>query len=204
MKIEEVIKGGGLYCNDDPSFAKEQLAYHDLIHQSNTLPPSHWKEREAIFAKLFAALGKDCFVVPPFHAAWGKNIHFGSGVFANFNLTLLDDSDIFIGDDVMFAPNVTVTTAAHPIDPTLRRKKMEYNFPITIKNNVWVGASVVILPGVTIGENSVIGAGSVVTKDIPDNVVAAGNPCRILREISDYDRKYYAKKHLIDEKFFEE
>ena len=148
---------------------------------------------------MFAEIGKDCYIEPPLRANWGgKHVHFGNGVYANFNLTLVDDTDIFVGDNVMFAPNVVVAGATHPISPTLRAKKGQYNLPVKIENNVWIGASTVILPGVTIGENSVIGAGSIVTKDIPANVVAVGNPCKVLREITEEDLKYYNKGRLID------
>ena len=119
-------------------------------------------------------------------------------VYANFNLTLVDDTDIFVGDSVMFGPNVTVATAGHPINPDLRRDVAQYNIPVHIGNNVWIGANSVILPGITIGDNSVIGAGSVVTKDIPANVVAVGNPCKVLREIGDHDKEYYYKTKKID------
>ena len=119
-------------------------------------------------------------------------------MYANFNLTLVDDGEIFIGDNVMFAPNVTLATGTHPIHPGLRSKKAQYNLPIYIGDNVWIGAGSIILPGVRIGDNTVIGAGSVVTKDIPSNVVAVGNPCRVLREINEQDLKYYEKEMEID------
>jgi galactoside O-acetyltransferase len=119
-------------------------------------------------------------------------------VYANFNLTLVDDCDIFVGDNVMFGPNVTISAGTHPIHPNLRRKKAQYNVPIYIEDNVWIGAQSVVLPGVHIGENTVIGAGSVVTKSIPANVVAVGNPCRVIREINDRDMKYYYKDLEID------
>ena len=148
---------------------------------------------------MFATIGKDCYIEPPLRANWGgKNVHFGNGVYANFNLTLVDDTDIFVGDNVMFAPNVVVASATHPISPILREKKGQYNLSVEIGNNVWIGANSVILPGVSIGDNTVIGAGSVVTKDIPSNVVAVGNPCKVLREINENDFKYYCKNRLID------
>ena len=125
-------------------------------------------------------------------------MHVGNGVYGNCNLTLVDDTDIYIGDHCMFGPNVTVATAGHPVEPNLRSRGMQFNVPVHIGKNVWVGAGAVILPGVTIGNNSVIGAGSVVTKDIPANCVAVGNPCRVLREIGEHDRIYYYKDRKID------
>ena len=136
---------------------------------------------------------------PPLHANWGgRHVHFGSGVYANFNLTLVDDAHIYVGDCVMFGPNVTVATAGHPIEPGLRRQAMQYNADVRIGSNVWVGAGAVILPGVTIGDDTVIGAGSVVTKDIPAGVVAVGCPCRVLRPIGPQDREAYFRGRKID------
>ena len=125
-------------------------------------------------------------------------MHFGSDVYANFNLTLVDDGHIYIGDKVMIGPNVTIATANHPIDPELRYRALQYNKDVYIGDNVWIGAGVIIVPGVHIGKNSVIGAGSVVTKNIPDGVVAAGNPCRVIREISEHDKEYFYKNERID------
>ena len=147
---------------------------------------------------MLAEVGENCYVEPPLHANWGCHTHFGKNVYANFNLTLVDDTDIFVGDSVMFGPNVTVATAGHPIDPALRLKVGQFNIPVHIGNNVWIGANSVILPGITIGDNSVIGAGSIVTKDIPENVVAVGNPCRVLRPISERDKEYYYKDRKIN------
>lgn len=150
--------------------------------------------------QLLAEVGKNCYIEPPLHANWGKHTHLGDNVYANFNLTLVDDTDIFIGNHVMIGPNVTIATAGHPIDPELRKKVAQFNIPVHIGNNVWIGAGAVILPGINIGDNSVIGAGSIVTKDIPANVVAVGNPCRVLREINDRDKEYYYKDMKIDVK----
>ena len=119
-------------------------------------------------------------------------------MYANFNLTLVDDTHIYVGDCTMFGPNVTVATAGHPILPQLRAQGYQYNAAVHIGKNCWIGAGAVILPGITIGDNVVVGAGSVVTKDLPDNVVAVGNPCRVLRPVSDKDREYYFKQHAID------
>ena len=157
-------------------------------------------ERVYEFPKMFfAEIGEDCYIEPPFHANWGgHNVHFGKCVYANFNLTMVDDTHIYVGDYTMFGPNVTVATAGHPILPELREKAYQFNMPVRIGRNCWIGAGAIILPGVTIGDNTVIGAGSVVTKDIPSGVVAVGNPCRVLREISEHDRVYYYKDRKIN------
>ncbi|MDW2205228.1 sugar O-acetyltransferase, partial [Vibrio sp. 1636] len=135
---------------------------------------------------------------PPLRANWGRHTYLGDNVYANFNLTLVDDTYIYIGNSVMIGPNVTIATAGHPIEPDLRREVAQFNIPVHIEDNVWIGANSVVLPGVTIGENSVIGAGSVVTKDIPSNVVAVGNPCRVLREIGEHDREFYFKDRKVE------
>ena len=148
---------------------------------------------------LFASCGENCYIEPPLHANWaGKHVHFGKNVYANFGLTLVDDTHIFVGDGTMFGPNVVIATAGHPILPELREKQYQFNIPVHIGKNCWLGAGVLVMPGVTIGDNTVIGAGSVVTKDIPANSVAVGNPCRVLREISDHDKEYYFRDRRID------
>ncbi|MGL5298895.1 MAG: sugar O-acetyltransferase, partial [Plesiomonas sp.] len=139
----------------------------------------------------------DCYIEPPLRANWGRHTHLGHHVYANFNLTLVDDTHIYIGDHVMIGPNVTLATAGHPIDPEYRKRLAQFNLPVRIGNNVWIGAGCVVLPGVTIGENSVIGAGSIVTRDIPANVVAFGNPCAVVRPISERDREFYYKDRRI-------
>jgi galactoside O-acetyltransferase len=161
--------------------------------------PTEGEKREAMLKEMFAEIGEGCYIEPPFHAnLGGGNVHFGKYVYANFNLTMVDDTHIYVGDYTMFGPNVTVATAGHPILPELREKLYQYNMPIHIGKRCWIGAGAIILPGVTIGDDTVIGAGSVVTKDIPANVVAVGNPCRVLREIGEHDREYYFKDRKID------
>lgn len=141
---------------------------------------------------MFASIGPGCYIEPPLHANWGgANVHLGNSIYANFGLTLVDDGEIFVGDHVMFGPNVVIATAGHPVTPELRSRGIQFNLPVHIGRNVWLGASACVMPGVTIGDNTVIGAGSVVTADIPANVVAVGNPCRVLREISDRDKEFY-------------
>ena len=175
------------------------IIYMEKLWEFNQLRPSEQDKKQKYMKEVFAECGEDCFIELPFRANWGgKNLHFGNRVYANFNLTVVDDGEIFVGDKVMFGPNVTIATANHPIEPSLREDCMQYNKPVHIGENVWVGAGTVIVPGVTIGKNSVIGAGSVVVKDIPENVVAVGNPCRVLREIGEHDREFFYRNERID------
>ena len=194
QEIRERAKSGQLYFCQEPILVEEQLGYLDKLFEYNQLKPSEQDKKSQLLKEMFAEIGEDCYIETPFHANWGgKHVHFGKGVYGNFNLTLVDDCDIYVGDHVMLGPNVTLATAGHPIHPELRRQQAQYNLPITIGNNVWIGANSVVLPGITIGDNTVIGAGSIVTKDIPANVVAVGNPCKVLREINENDMKYYYK-----------
>lgn len=199
QEIKERMHNKKLYYCNNEDLIIEQLNCLELLYDFNATRPLEHEKRKELLKRMFAEIGEDCYIEPPFHSNWGgKNVHFGNSVYANFNLTLVDDCEIFVGDNVMFAPNVTVATATHPINPLLRSKQAQYNLPVHIGNNVWVGAGAIILPGVSIGENTVIGAGSVVTKDIPANVVAVGNPCKVLREINENDIKYYHKDMEID------
>lgn len=186
----------------DPSVSEimdEQAKCFEMLYDYNSTRPSEFPRREELLKKMFGSIGKGCYIEPPLHANWaGKNVYMGEYVYANFNLTLVDDGNIYIGNKVMFGPNVTVATANHPICPELREKQYQYNKEVHIGNNVWIGAGAVIVPGITIGDNSVIGAGSIVVKDIPANVVAVGNPCRVIREITEHDREYFYKSEKID------
>ncbi|HRL51154.1 MAG TPA: sugar O-acetyltransferase [Enterococcus aquimarinus] len=202
MDLEESkrrMHNGKLYYAGQPELIADQLTYLEKNFDYNQLRPSQQKEKQALLKQLFAEIGKSCYIEAPFHANWGgKHVHLGSHVYVNYNLTLVDDTHIYIGDHVMIAPNVVIATGTHPIHPELRRKEAQFNLPVHIQDNVWLGAGCLVMPGVTIGENSVIGAGSVVTKDIPANVVAVGNPCRVLRDISEKDLTVYHKESLID------
>lgn len=198
MTTRERMQSGKLYFCTDEEIAKEQLECLEILYDYNHTRPSESQKREQILKNLLAEIGENCYIEPPLHANWGKYTHFGNNVYANFNLTLVDDTDIFVGDNVMFGPNVIIATAGHPVDPPLREKVAQFNIPVRIGKNVWIGAGAIVLPGVTIADHSVIGAGSVVTKDIPPNVVAVGNPCRVLREINDRDKEYYYKDLKID------
>lgn len=189
---------GEIYDPGDSDIMKEQIKCLEMLYDFNMTRPSELEKRESMLKKMFAEIGSNCYIEPPFHANWGgRHVHFGNLVYANFNLTMVDDTHIYVGDYTMFGPNVTVATAGHPIMPELREKAYQYNFPIRIGRNCWIGAGALIMSGITIGDNVVVGAGSVVTKDLPGNVVAVGNPCRILREIGDYDREYYFKGRKI-------
>lgn len=193
------MQEGRLYQPLDGDIMQEQLNCLEKLYDYNATRPHESEKREKLLSDMFAEIGKDCYIEPPLHANFGgKHVHFGSCVYANFNLTLVDDAHIYVGDDVMFAPNVVVATAGHPIDPELRSQGLQYVIDVHIGNNVWIGAGALIMPGVTIGDNTVIGAGSVVTKDIPANVVAVGNPCRVMREIGEHDREYYFKNRRVD------
>ncbi|EJV2650710.1 sugar O-acetyltransferase [Vibrio vulnificus] len=199
MSVRERMHQQKIYFCDDESVALEQQACLEILYDFNQTRPSEMEKLTAILRDLLADVGENCYIEPPLRANWGKHTHLGNNVYANFNLTLVDDTHIYIGNSVMIAPNVTIATAGHPIDPELRRKVAQFNIPVHIKDNVWIGANSVVLPGVTIGENSVIGAGSVVTKDIPANVVAVGNPCRVLRPIGEHDRRYFYRDKVIDD-----
>ena len=180
-----------IYCASEQELVDEQTLCLEILYDFNQTRPSESKKREEILSRLFAEIGPDCYIEPPLRANWGRHTHFGRQVYANFNLTLVDDTHIYIGDCVLIGPNVTIATAGHPIEPGLRQQAAQFNVPVRIGNNVWIGANSVVLPGITIGDNSVIGAGSIVTRDIPANVVAVGNPCRVLREIGERDREFY-------------
>lgn len=202
MELQEILErmdSGKLYfCNDETLIA-EQTRIRDKLYDYNLLRPSQQAERQQLLKEMFAEIGENCFIESPFHANWGgSHVHFGHDVYANFNLTLVDDTHIYVGNNVLFGPGVTVCTATHPIHPELRSRQAEYNLPVHIGNNVWIGGNSFIMPGVTIGDNTVIGACSLVTKDIPANVVAVGQPCRVLREISEEDWKFYDKNRPID------
>ena len=168
------------------------------LYDYNLLRPDKKDESVKLIKDILGKTGENICIVPPFHCDYGKNIEVGENFFANYNLIILDVAKVSIGKNVMFAPNVSIYTAGHPIHPDSRNSGYEYGIPVTIGDNVWIGGSVVINPGVTIGNNVVIGSGSVVTKDIPDNVIAVGNPCRVIREITEEDRKYYFKDRVFN------
>ena len=188
----EMLHDGSLYRSDDTALLEEQTACLERLYDFNATRPSEGAKREALLKEMFAELGENCYIEPPLCSNWGgKHVHFGKGEYANFNLTLVDDTHIYVGGHTMIGPNVTLATAGHPILPALREEVYQFNLPVRIGRSCWLGAGVIVLPGVTIGDNTVVGAGSVVTRDLPCGVVAAGNPCRVLREIGERDRLYY-------------
>ena len=197
-QYERMIKGL-LYDPGDPEIMNEQVPFLKKLSEFNSLKPDQQEEKQQYMHEVFASCGDNCYIELPMYANWGgHHVHLGNNVYMNFNTTLVDDGHIYIGDKVMFGPNVTITTATHPVDPELRGRNLQYNKDVWIGKNAWIGAGVIILPGIHIGKNAVIGAGSIVTKDIPDNVVAVGNPCRVIREVSDRDRVYFYKDEKID------
>lgn len=197
-QYERMVKGL-IYDPADPEIMREQVPLQDRLWEFNRLKPSDYERKQAYMREVFAECGDGCYIELPFRANWGgRHVHFGAGIYANFNLTLVDDGHIYVGDRVMFGPNVTIATANHPVDPELRARGLQYNRDVYIGENAWIGAGVVIVPGARIGKNAVIGAGSVVTKDVPDNTLAVGNPCRVLRNVGEHDRTFYYKSDKID------
>ncbi len=196
--MKDRMHTGELYLPGDAEIMKEQLECLEKLYAFNNTRPKEQEKRQQMLKEMFAEIGEGCYIEPPFHANFGgKHCHFGDFAYANFNLTCVDDTHIYVGDNTMLGPNVILATAGHPILPKLRKEGYQYNMPIRIGKNCWLGAGVVVMPGITIEDNSVIGAGSIVTKDIPANVVAVGNPCRVLREIDERDKEYYFKNKKI-------
>lgn len=198
-KMKERLHTGEIYLPGDDEILEEQFQCQEKLYDYNQTRPSEGEKRSKLLKEMFAEIGYGCYIEPPLRANWGGHfVHFGKNIYANFNLTLVDDTHIYVGDATMFGPNVTIATAGHPILPELREQAYQYNMPVRIGKNCWLGAGVIVMPGVTIGDNTVIGAGSIVTKDIPANVVAVGNPCRVMREIGEHDREYYFKERRIE------
>lgn len=199
MSMKDKMHTGELYLPGDEEIMTWQTKCLDRLYDFNQTRPTEFEKRQAMLKEMFAEIGEGCYIEPPFHAnLGGAHIHFGKNIYANFNLTVVDDTHVYVGDCTMFGPNVTIATAGHPILPELREKGYQYNASVRIGKNCWIGAGAVILPGVTIGDNVVVGAGSIVTKDLPSNVVAVGNPCRVLREVNEHDREYYFKDKKIE------
>ncbi|PLS28819.1 sugar O-acetyltransferase [Bifidobacterium parmae] len=196
QRVLDVMHSPGIYFCDDPEMEAAQKEQLNLLYDFNATRPGDPKRRE-IGERLFAEYGEGVYLEPPVHANWGCSTHFGAHSYANFNLTLVDDGEIFIGEYTMIGPNVTLVTTGHPIRPDLRERVAQFSEPIHIGRNVWIGANVTVLPGVTIGDNAVIGACSLVTKDVPANSVAVGAPARVIREINEHDREYYWRDRRI-------
>ena len=189
---------GQVYDPNDEELVSEQFEYLNAMKAYNALPYGDKREEEYL-RKCFGAIGKQPVVTQPFFANWGgKHVFIGDYFYSNFNLTLVDDGKIEIGDNVMIGPNVSIITAGHPVSPKCRLKGLQYNADVKIGNNVWIGAGVNVLPGVTIGDNCVIGAGSVVTRDIPAGSLAAGVPCKVIRPITEADSMVHKPEILAD------
>ena len=182
----------------DPELAARRLRARMLTARYNGADPEDDELRRETARELLGSVGEGCYLEPPFRCDYGSNISLGDRVYANFNLVILDCARVEIGNDVLIGPNVGIYTAGHPVDPGLRQECLEFALPIAIEDGVWIGGHVAVAPGVRIGRNSVIGAGSVVTRDIPPGVVAAGNPCRVLRPIAERDREFYAGNRRVD------
>ncbi len=199
MAMKDKLHTGELYLPGDEEIMRDQLKRLDRLYDFNRTRPTEMEKRCALMKEMFAEIGEGCYIEPPFYSNMGAgHVHFGDRIYCNFGVTMVDDTHIYVGDHTMFGPNVTVATAGHPILPELRERGYQYNAPVHIGKNCWIGAGALIMPGVTIGDNVVVGAGSVVTKNLPSNVVAVGNPCRVLREVNEHDREYYFKDKKID------
>ena len=177
---------------------EERTENRKRIYEYNNLPPEQWGRKTDLLKGILGKTGEIVHINAPFHCDYGYNIEVGENFFANYNLVILDVGKVRIGDNAQIAPNVSIYTAGHPVHPDSRNSGYEYGIDVNIGDNVWIGGNVCIMPGVTIGSNVVIGAGSVVTRDIPDNVIAVGNPCRVVREITDADRDFYYKDRKFD------
>ena len=194
----EKLHSGEIYDPMEADVLSVQYPCLEKQYDYNLTRPGEQARRAALLREMFAEIGEGCWIEPPLHANWGGHfVHLGRNVYANFGLTLVDDTHIYIGDNCMFGPNVVIATAGHPVLPELRERGLQYNMPVRIGRNCWIGAGALIMPGVTVGDNTVVGAGSVVTKDLPANVVAAGNPCRVLRPVGERDREFYFRDRRI-------
>lgn len=199
MAMKDKLHTGELYLPGDREIMEDQTRRLDRLYDFNHTRPRDYEKRQKLMQEMFAEVGENCYIESPFYSNFGGgHIHFGNNIYCNFGCTFVDDTHIYVGDNTMFGPNVVVATAGHPLLPQLREQGYQYNLPVRIGKNCWLGAGVLVMPGITIGDGSVIGAGSVVTKDIPANVIAVGNPCRVLREINDHDREYYFRDRRID------
>lgn len=198
MTQKERMIAGLPYLSLDSELVADRKTAKEVWYQFNQLPPSEHQKGLELLRNLFGKVGKDMFIEPTFRCDYGYNIFIGDNFYSNYNLIILDIAPVTIGNNVMIAPNVGIYTAGHPVHPAARQSGYEYGAAIYIGDNVWIGAHSVINPGVRIGENTVIGAGSIVTKDIPANCIAAGNPCRVIREITEADRNLYFKDKSFD------
>lgn len=190
MKEWEKAQAGYLYdANYDKEIVEDRIRCADLCYEFNQCKPSDIEKQNSIIKKIIGNIEGDFVITQPFYCDYGKNISVGKNFYINHNCTILDGAKVTFGDNVFIAPNVVFSTAGHAIDPEQRARGLEIAFPINVGDNVWIGANVSVLPGVTIGSNTIIGAGSVVNKDIPEGVIAAGVPCKVIRKITEKDRE---------------
>lgn len=204
MMEKDKMHTGELYLPGDKDITEYQTMCLERLYDYNATRPGDFAKREALLKVMFAEIGEGCYIEPPLYSNFGgAHCHFGNNIYANFGLTLVDDTHIYVGDNTMFGPRVTIVTASHPLEPSLRLDVYQYNLPVHIGKNCWIAAGCIIFPGVTIGDNTVIGAGSIVTKDIPSGVLAFGNPCVVQREIGEHDREFYHKDMMIPEALIE-
>lgn len=202
-EFEEIMNSGKIYKVME--LTNQDIHYYEYLQQMEIYNSMGYtkeaeEEKQKILRKLFAEMGENAYIQAPYHAMWGgHHVHLGKNVYVNFNCTFVDDAQIYIGDNTMIAPNVTIIAASHPVSPSLRAEGYGCNKPVYIGKNVWIASNVTVLPGVHIGDNSIIGAGSVVTKDIPENVIAFGNPIKVQRQITPEDDMYYDHGKLISE-----
>ena len=190
MTEKEKMEKGYLYLPSG-ELGKHRYKIQDAVFEYNKIPPSHYEERATAIKKILGKTGEKIDILPPFKCDYGYHIEVGENFFANYNFIVLDGNMVRIGDNVLIAPNVSIYAAGHPFDVQQRVQGLEYAFPVTIGDNVWIGGSTTIIGGVTIGSNTVIGAGSVVIRDIPENVLAAGNPCKVIRQLTEKDKEKY-------------
>lgn len=208
MNLEERIKAGMLFYefgHTDPidqeieqRLDEERKRCKEKMFDYNHCRPGDQEQRQKILKELLGSCGEHVYIEDGIHMSYGSHVFLEDYFYANFNLTIVDDGEVYIGNRTMIGPNVTICTTGHPADPYYREMVAHYSLPIHIGKNVWIGSNAVILPGVTIGDNSIIGAGSVVTRDIPANVIAVGNPCRVARTIGERDKEYYFRDKKVD------
>ena len=205
MTIKEHMACCQLFTDEDPHYPEEAAELErarqrgkTLCYEINRLHPDDVESRAKLMKQLLGSMGDQVWMEPPIYMSYGSNTFLDDYIYINFGLTVVDDYTVTIGNYVMFGPNVTIAVTNHPVHPDRRREGGMFALPVVIKDDAWIGGGTVITPGVTIGKGSVIGAGSVVTKDIPDNVIAVGNPCKVLRELTEHDREFYYKDMRFD------
>ncbi|MEG2679898.1 MAG: sugar O-acetyltransferase [Oscillospiraceae bacterium] len=200
MTTKKKMLAGKLYIAADEELARDNQKARRLTRLLNSSTEAEMDTRPALLRELFRAVGTSCYIEPPFRCDYGCNITIGDNFYANYDCIMIDVCPVTIGNNVFFGPRVGLYTAGHPIDAAIRATGLEFGAPISIGNDVWIGGGVIVNPGVTIGSNVVIGSGSVVTRDLPNGVVAAGNPCRVLRQITEADRIFWEKQRADSER----